>query len=68
MSGFTSFTKAWHNKPYGSIDPKRAELDAENKFVVIAGGSSGIGKAIAIAFAEAGARSGGDDSRAIESE
>ncbi|KAF4469140.1 hypothetical protein FALBO_3963 [Fusarium albosuccineum] len=55
MSGYISFTKAWHNKPYAAIDPTRPELSASGKFVVVTGGGTGIGKAIAIAFAQAGA-------------
>ncbi|KAJ3546381.1 hypothetical protein NM208_g2024 [Fusarium decemcellulare] len=56
MSGYISFTKTWHNKPYAAIDPTRPELSASGKFVVVTGGGTGIGKAIAIAFAQAGAK------------
>jgi NAD(P)-dependent dehydrogenase (short-subunit alcohol dehydrogenase family) len=56
MSGFVSFTKTWHNEPYAAIDPKRPELSAKDKFVVVTGGATGIGKAIAVAFAQAGAK------------
>ncbi|KAF4445472.1 hypothetical protein F53441_10814 [Fusarium austroafricanum] len=56
MDSSTSFTKTWHSKPYPSIDPSRPELSAAVKFVAITGGGTGIGKAIAIAFAQAGAR------------
>ncbi|KAF4988833.1 hypothetical protein FDECE_14907 [Fusarium decemcellulare] len=56
MSGYVSFTKTWHNKPYAAIDPTRPELSASGKFVVVTGGGTGIGKAIAIAFAQAGAK------------
>ncbi|KAF9776776.1 hypothetical protein IL306_004971 [Fusarium sp. DS 682] len=55
MGDFVSFTKTWHNKPYPSIDPTRPELSAAGKFVAITGGGTGIGKSIAIAFAQAGA-------------
>lgn len=52
-----SFTKTYHNKPYPFISPDRPELSAAGKNVVIAGGGTGIGKATAIAFAQAGASS-----------
>lgn len=55
MSGFVSFTKGWHSEPYAAIDPTRPELSAKGKFVVVTGGATGIGKAIAVAFAQAGA-------------
>jgi NAD(P)-dependent dehydrogenase (short-subunit alcohol dehydrogenase family) len=52
-----SFTKTWHSEPYPFISPTRPKLSAAGKNVVITGGGSGIGKAIAIAFAQAGAKS-----------
>ncbi|KAL2853961.1 hypothetical protein BJX68DRAFT_254003 [Aspergillus pseudodeflectus] len=52
-----SFTKTWHSEPYPFISPTRPELSAAGKNVVITGGGSGIGKAMAIAFAQAGAKS-----------
>ncbi|KAH8696439.1 hypothetical protein BGW36DRAFT_451897 [Talaromyces proteolyticus] len=52
-----SFTKTWHSKPYPFIDPSRPELSAAGKNVVVTGGGSGIGNAVAVAFAKAGAKS-----------
>jgi NAD(P)-dependent dehydrogenase (short-subunit alcohol dehydrogenase family) len=45
----------WHNDTYDKIDPKRPELSQAGKNIVITGGGSGIGREIAIAFAQAGA-------------
>jgi len=53
---FRSFTKTWHNKPYPQISPLRPELRATGSVVFITGGGTGIGKATAIAFAQAGAK------------
>jgi NAD(P)-dependent dehydrogenase (short-subunit alcohol dehydrogenase family) len=53
---FKSFTKTWHNKPYPQISPLLPELRATNRVVFITGGGTGIGKATAIAFAQAGAK------------
>lgn len=57
LKGFVSFTEEWHNRPYPAISPSRPELSVVGKNVVITGGGTGIGKAAAIAFAQAGAKS-----------
>lgn len=57
LKEFVSFTKTWHNRPYPAILPTRPEISAAAKNVVITGGGTGIGKAAAIAFAQAGAKS-----------
>lgn len=57
LPSWSSPTKVWHNKPYPFISPERPELSAAGKNIVVAGGGSGIGKATAIAFAQAGAAS-----------
>ena len=54
---FPSFTKVRHNKPYPFINPTRPELSAKGKNVVITGGGTGIGNAIGVSFAQAGAKS-----------
>lgn len=51
------FTQTWHTKPYPSISPNRPELSAKGRNIVVTGGGAGIGNAIAIGFAQAGARS-----------
>lgn len=48
-------TKTWHSDTYPSIDPTRPSLSLANKTVVITGGGSGIGLAIALSCAKAGA-------------
>ena len=51
-----SFTATWHRDTYPAIDPRsRPELSMRGKTVVISGGGSGIGRALAQSFAEAGA-------------
>ncbi|TKA47066.1 hypothetical protein B0A54_02544 [Friedmanniomyces endolithicus] len=52
---YPSLTSEWHDKTYPAIDPKRSELSAKGKTIVISGGGSGIGRGIAQAFALAGA-------------
>ena len=56
-SSFPSFTKTWHSKPYPYIDPTRPELSAKGRHVIVTGGATGIGLAISVAFAKAGAKS-----------
>ncbi|KAL4904419.1 hypothetical protein BDW74DRAFT_30601 [Aspergillus multicolor] len=51
-----SFTKTWHNDTYADISPKRPELSAAGKTVIITGSGSGIGRATAHSFARAGAK------------
>ncbi|RSL60507.1 hypothetical protein CEP54_006746 [Fusarium duplospermum] len=61
-----SFTKTWRSQAYEFISPTRPELTSEGKNIVITGGGTGIGKAIAIAFAEAGAKSVSIIGRSVE--
>ncbi|KPM35466.1 hypothetical protein AK830_g11094 [Neonectria ditissima] len=51
------FTKLNHHKPYPFISPTRPELSAAGKNVVVTGGGTGIGRAVAVTFGQAGAKS-----------
>lgn len=53
---YPSYTPTHHNDQYPAIDPTKPAPDCSSKTVVITGGGRGIGKAIAIAFAQAHAK------------
>lgn len=60
MPGFeelraTKFTKTVHSDVYPAIDPSRPELNQAGKTVLVPGGGTGVGFAIAAAFVRAGA-------------
>ena len=55
MAHFPAPTSTWHTDTYPSLSPKRAELSAKGKTVVVTGGGTGIGAETAHRFAEAGA-------------
>ncbi len=57
MPNIISFTPTFHSTPYPFISPTRPALSAAGKNVLITGGGTGIGHAIASAFALAGAKS-----------
>ncbi|KAI0480179.1 putative NADP(+)-dependent dehydrogenase [Xylariaceae sp. FL0804] len=50
-----SATATWHNDTYEAISPRRPELSAAGKTVIITGAGRGIGREIAVTFAAAGA-------------
>ncbi|KAH6607130.1 hypothetical protein Trco_003443 [Trichoderma cornu-damae] len=50
-----TYTKTYHREPYAAISPTRPELSTKGKSVVITGAGTGIGAAIALAFAQSGA-------------
>ncbi|KAF5006794.1 hypothetical protein FDECE_6849 [Fusarium decemcellulare] len=51
-----STLKLYHKKPYPGLDPSRAALRQTGKTVVVTGGNSGIGYALARGFVSAGAK------------
>lgn len=53
---FQPYTKTIHRKSYPGIDPKNPANSADGKAVVVTGGGAGIGKGIAKAFVQAGAK------------
>ncbi|PWY82105.1 putative NADP(+)-dependent dehydrogenase [Aspergillus heteromorphus CBS 117.55] len=50
-----SMTPTWRNDTYAAISPARPELSAVGKTIIITGAGSGIGRATASSFAQAGA-------------
>lgn len=52
----SDFTKVAHRATYPAIDPARPELSQAGRTVLITGGGTNIGKAIATAFTIAGAK------------
>ncbi|ROW15080.1 hypothetical protein VPNG_03417 [Cytospora leucostoma] len=52
----TNITKSVHRSSYPAIDPTRPELSQDGRTVLITGGGTGIGFAIASSFVQAGAK------------
>ena len=52
---FPTLTAEWYNDTYDSINPRRPELSAKGKSVIVTGAGSGIGRETVRAYAAAGA-------------
>jgi len=53
--GVPSFTKTWRKSTCPAIDPRRPELSAKDKTVIVTGAGSRVGSAVGLSFAQAGA-------------